>query len=237
MKTLAVIFTYKRRDLLRPIVAQLLADGATVVVMDDDPKAAALAGVEHYIAKQNHGKKKFWQWMNAAFGVIRSHRGFDRYVILPDDVRLCRRFLPRCERRWATLPDKAVAMNVLVDSRAAKANWTNRLPVRHNVLTEESFWIDGCFYCERDFFQALGWKVKPIPLSRWSPAAGGSSLLGSGVWSQVTLRLHKAGFRMFRSWRSLAITRGAPSMMNPKARQQTPSVTLRWIDGNRKVAG
>ena len=230
MKTHAAVFTYRRPKLLAKLLDQLSAYDITVDVFDDDPETCThtflVHGERHHVAEANHGKTRFWQWVTRAFGALRSSDA-DRFIFLPDDVSLCDDFLERCEERWATLPEKAVSLNLLVDHRAAKANWTGKLPVRYNDLVEETWWTDGCFYADRRFFDALGWSIQPINLQRWRSTYSGIPP-GSGVWAQASRRL--VAYRLFRSYQSLVYNHGAESLMNPIGRQHYPAATLRWID-------
>ncbi|OFZ80090.1 MAG: hypothetical protein A2583_03270 [Bdellovibrionales bacterium RIFOXYD1_FULL_53_11] len=231
MKTLVVVLTYKRPELLQQLLKQLTGYmNIDIVVFDDDPDTTNNLApvVEHHVASINHGKKLFWQWINHIFEELRVRPVYDRYVFLPDDMKLCKDFLDRCEERWQTLPNDKIALNLFVDHRAGQANWTCRLPVRYNTLVEETWWIDGCFYAERAFFEKLDWKIHPI-LTRWDTLSAGVPM-GSGVWSQATRRLHEQALRMFRSWQSLTLHLGVVSMMNPIGRAKYPFTTVRWID-------
>lgn len=234
LRTQVAVVTYRRPELLGRLLEQLEDyPNVTVDVFDDDPETTArYAPLSHHIAEYNHGKERFWQWITRVFAVLREHDA-GRFVFLPDDVSLCDNFIEHCEKRWATLPKDAVSLNLLVDDRATKANWTGQLPVRFNAIAEETWWTDGCFYADRRFFEALDWEIYPIDPARWQRNCNGVPP-GSGVWAQVSQRLHGRGCRMFRSYQSLVYHHDCESLMNPVARRRDPLTTRRWIDADGK---
>ncbi len=231
--TAAVVLTYRRPASLAALVKQLRRHRLDIHVYDDEPVTRGRSrrrpdGVFRYtIADHNHGRDEFWCWVSRVMQDLERSR-YRRFVFLPDDVSICHDFGARCEQRWTRLPKGSASLNLLVDDRAGGPNWTARAPVRFDGLSDETWWVDGCFYSDRTLFDAIDWKILPI---KRRPDAPGQPPRGSGVWAQVSRRLVQGGHRMFRSHQSLVLHHGAESQMNPAARQSAPLRTQRWIDG------
>jgi hypothetical protein len=154
---------------------------------------------------------------------------FHSVVWLPDDVELCSRLVQRARETFFGIRGdrRAISLNLLVDaSREHEPCWTNYAPRPYgNVVRTQ--WVDGAFYAPRAFFHSIAWNVDPVPEQRWLD----SPLSGSGVWAQVSRRLHRRGFGMYRVKDSLVNHLELESQMNPEARRENPLTSVRFVGG------
>lgn len=243
-----IVFTYERPDsldaLLRDIEACREHHEISVVVYDDASRAnyavprATLErlGGAYIRSPRNHGKRQFWRWVSHAYSDQRA-RTERLYVTLPDDMRLCDRFFDRVLNTWRRIIDPhKVALNLCRDdSRDGKTCWTDQVPIDCGPVFDVG-WVDGAVLCNRRYFSALGWKLRPVRLTRWSE----NPLASSGVGQQISLRLSGKGLHMYGVKRSLVAHVGGPSKMNPIERRQNPLRALHFIDGedaHQRLAG
>lgn len=237
-----VVTTYARPDglarLLDDLEREAPAGGLDVRVYDDgtpNPDAAIerrvrANGWTSRRAPLNHGKHDWWRWWNVILADLRAARA-ERFVVLQDDMRLCKRFFARSEELWASIgdPQKASLYLHLSAERAEPGSrcWT---PVRadRSGRVVHCGWVDcAAFIAHRRLFEVLGWQLEPIPGRRWSSGEH----LSSGVGQQISVRAHRHGLGMYRVERSLTIHGGSPSLMNAEARRHWSMSTLAFVDG------
>lgn len=243
-----VVLTYERPqllvDLLNDIDAHRGGHSISVVVYDDASKAdySAVRGLlndrgwQYVRARQNHGKRGFWRWVNQIYADQQKRR--DRtFVMLPDDMRLCDRFFDRALNIWERIEDpQKVSLNLLRDnSREGKACWTEQLPIDCGPVFDIG-WVDGAIVCNRRYFRTLDWRVDPIDPNRWAY----NSQASSGVGHQLSVRLYGAHMGMYGVKRSLVAHVAGPSTMNALERRKNPLIAIGFIDGekaHRQLAG
>ena len=73
------------------------------------------------------------------------------------------------------------------------------------------------FYCKKNFFETLEFKIQPISPNRWK----GNPNLSSGVGQQISTRLNKLGLGMYHTKKSLVIHGDHESKMNYHERKVT----------------
>ncbi len=241
MRYCVLIFTHNRPAQLLAILSDLRREmqkhQIDIYVYDDGSDAdyrevvATVKGMGgNYTRSQvRHGKLRFWQWTNRAYADLRT-APFDRFVQLPDDVRLARGFFERAEAVWSKISDdRKIALSVHVDdSREHQPCWTNFSPKRLGEF-DLTGWVDGAFYSTRDLLDALNWELTPIKPPR-------NRNRSSGVGSQMSRRLFRADYAMYRVHQSLVRHTYDPSQMHPQERAQHPLHTVRFADGPDVVA-
>ncbi|MCP4741486.1 MAG: hypothetical protein GY871_04550 [Actinomycetales bacterium] len=239
--TRVVIMTYQRPKLLLRLLNDLQEQAAKagepicVQVFDDASRAdysEARAFLDQWgipyrftSAAQRHGKHGFHRWVSQAYAAQRAENA-ERWLFLPDDVRLCDNFFPLANERWSSVA-KPVSMLIHVDSsRKTAACWSGIAPSPENEFVEHVGWWDGMGFAGRGFFEALGWKCPPVPRTRWAR----NPSLGSGVGQVVTQALvAKAKVQMFRTTKSLVVTGLNVSRMNREERRKHPLLTVDFI--------
>ena len=236
------ITTFDRPELLERLLDDLERErppeGVQVRVYDD-ASSLSYAHIETRLrargwtylrAARRHGKQDWWRWWNTILADLRATEA-STFVVLQDDMRLCRDFLSRSRALWTAIADPRKASLFLhVDectTGVGESRWT---PVRTRPAgaVSECGWVDcTAFLCERAMFDALGWKVDPISRARWRS----NDLLGSGVGAQLSARLHRRRLTMYRVDESLTLHAEGASQMNPAARRRQPMRTMRFVDG------
>jgi FkbM family methyltransferase len=240
--TCVAITTYDRPDLLARLLDDLEREappeGLHVRVYDDASpggyapieKRLRALGWTYVRAPRRHGKHEWWRWWNRILADL-SATSASTFVMLADDMRLCRGFFTRARELWSSIEDpRKAALFLHVDERTPGVGETQWTPVRTRNLgaVSECGWVDGpAFLCERATFEALAWRIDPISLARWRS----NQLLGSGVGAQISSRLHRRRLAMYRVNDSLALHDNGASRMNPEARRLHPMRTVRFVDG------
>jgi FkbM family methyltransferase len=228
--------------LLDDLEREMPPEGIDVRVYDD-ASARSYANIEARLrargwsylrASRRHGKQEWWRWWNTILADLRSTNA-STFVVLQDDMRLCRDFVSRSRALWSSITDPRKASLFLhLDECTTPVGGTRWTPVRTRQVGAvfESGWVDcTAFLCERRTLDALAWKVDPISPARWRP----NPLLGSGVGAQLSARLHRRRLTMYRANESLTLHADGVSQMNPDARRRQPMRTVRFVDGPREA--
>jgi FkbM family methyltransferase len=237
------ITTYDRPELLDRLLDDLEREAPPEglhVRVYDDASAGGYGRIEERLraqgwayvrAPRQHGKEGWWRWWNAILADLRRTNA-STFIVLQDDMRLCRGFFARSRALWSSIADPRKASLFLhVDECTTGVGETRWTPVRTRSLgaVSECGWVDcTAFLCERATLEALAWHVDPISPGRWR----GNPLLGSGVGAQISARLHLRRRTMYRVNDSLTLHTEGASRMNPDARRQQPMRTVRFVDGS-----
>jgi hypothetical protein len=234
-----LVTTYERpgalQRLLEDLVETRAAHDVSVVVYDDASKADyarchALVEREGWSwvrASQNHGKRRFWAWINRIFADQRD-RTESVFLMLQDDVRLCDRFFDRALNLWNTVTDKSGAtLNLMRDARTQTGIWTGH-PGLDCGPVFLSGWVDGIYLAHRRCLSTLDYRVDAVAPVRWQKDPRKSS----GVGQQLSGRLSKAGMRMYAVKHSLLVHASGDSKLNPVERRENPLTTTHFIDGD-----
>jgi hypothetical protein len=222
------ITAYNREPMLVRLLDQLFveADRARVkIVVDifDDCTPGGYKGISSYdvnvVRLPNHvGKQGYYKLVSALFSRMR-RSGYEHSLILPDDVELCVHFFGRMMSYWDQIanPRKATLNLLLDESREGKACWTGYHPrKRYGVLQTQ--WMDMCCYVHASVYEALSYRMLPIPAKRWRY----SPTLSSGVGEQISRRLHRMNYAMFQVPETLCYHGDHDSVMNPEIRHAQP---------------
>ena len=243
-----VVTAYNRPDGLARVLDDLEREGLAgprVHIYDDaspHPDAAlerriADLGCTLHRAERRHGKHGWWMWWNTILADLKSVAAEDELVlVLQDDVRLCREFTSRALELFHGIDDvERATLHLHVSAERGALGTQCWTPVRAthfgNVL--RTGWVDmGAFLAHRRLFEALQWRLDPVPSSRWAR----QDVLGSGVGEQISRRAYAAGLGMYQVRRSLVAHDHTPSQMNPSARFRWPLRTMEFVDGDAEAA-
>jgi hypothetical protein len=246
---LVVVQTYNRPGPLRDLLCDLLktweahdkragetlrvlvADDASTPPVDVSPLKQAGLDVELLVANKTHGRAGFGVWTTAVYRALRELEPADLYVLLPDDVRLCRDFFGQVDLHWAQCPPRTVSLSLSAPASLRNGNWGSGTPTSRNNHVLESGWVDGGCAVSRDYFEHLEWQVP-----RFHPNTS-DEMRGSGVGAATTLALRAKGSlaHMCMTRRSLFVWRHERSQMNPVIRCHVPVVTVDFIDGEQQA--
>lgn len=227
-KILVIITSYNRKDSLCKLVASLVPNENTDIVIFDDKSDWPVNSLQHpkcvdvIINPTHRGKAGFWQTYNDIFAYVKAAKPYDYYIILPDDVDPCPDFVAKAIEAY----DKAqcICLSLLLTNRSfwhGMSRWGQK-----NVLPRDWGYLSHYFDCEgimkRDFFEALNWQMLPV-----APSA--NPYRSSGVGMQITKRLQAMGKRLGHVKQTLLATSDGPSMMNAEERKRHPLVAD-WRD-------
>jgi hypothetical protein len=220
-RVLALVIHYDRLLFLRRLVSQLQAsrgvDVEIVVVDDRTPGFEAPEGVLYAVRMQrHHGKNEFWRTTTVLFEQAR-RLAFDYALVIQDDMELDGPgALRKLIRVWNAIPDRRkVAINPLND-RIGQPVW-NRLPPENvGPGLWRSGWVDGCYLCERKFFEALEYRIFPT-----YPFRNGSS----GVGRQITRRLVERFKTVYQTERAYVLHGDHESKMHRRRRSVDPLIS------------
>lgn len=238
-----VITTYARPDglsrLLDDVERESPPGGLDVCVYDDATPHLGTAieerlrarGWSYRRAAVNHGKRRWWDWWNTILEELRPSSA-QLFYVLQDDMRLCDRFFERSLALWTGIADTSKA-SLYLHLSAERVELGSRCwtPVRAERAGDvvHCGWVDfQALMCDRRLFDALEWRLQPIPERRWQRR----DYLGSGVGQQMSMRAYGQGLRLYRVARSLTVHDGGPSLMNAEARQRWSMATVDFIDGD-----
>jgi FkbM family methyltransferase len=239
--TVVVITTYNRPESLARLIDDIERQpppGRVDVRVYDDASTLDYGAIRARLrehgwsytrAELNHGRRGWWRWWNAILTDL-ARAPAERYVVLQDDVRLCDDFFDRALSLWDGIADPAkVSLYLHLDERRAELGstcWTTTR-ARQAGAVVLCGWVDcAAFVCGRRMWDALGWRLEPIP-RRWYDQPE----RGSGVPWQISRRLHRQRLGMYRVGASLTVHDDSASQMNAPARLRVPMRTVRYVDG------
>ena len=226
MKTLIVITSYNRKDSLRKLVDNLLAEeNCDIVIFDDHskdrPSFKGKQNVRVVVNPEHRGKTGFWQTYNDIFDYCKKYH-YDYYIILPDDVEPCPNFVEVAIEAYNR--SGFICLSPFLTNRsilAGVSRWGGK-PIREREGFYETGYFDCCGIMKSDFFECLNWHMLPI-------APSTNPFRSSGVGRQITTRLQAAGKRMGHVKRTMLATTDDPSAMNAEERKRHP-IYANWRD-------
>ena len=217
-----IITTYDRIKPLKALIEQLqhqLKGKDYVICIYDDatpsPEDLSDKNIIHHVFPYNHGKMNFWKIWNHIMTSVPEAR---YYISLQDDCELMPNAIKLATKYWndITDPDK-ILLEIQADQRTGKKQW-GATPVEFGSIYYLQGWTDFMFICERKLFEALEFKIKPIPISRWEQ----NPRYGSGVASQISRRLKQ--YHLYALKFSLVKRLDLPSKMNPNPLEKLISI-------------
>jgi len=207
----------------RPITVDIMNDGGETVHVPVLPNLQCNYSEED----RNNGKQGYWRLIDKAYSRMKTCR-FDLFIQLPDDVEVEPSFFNDAVDQWMKIQDPGkISLNLLLDqSRIGRPNWTNVFPCIKSFNGCRFFltgWIDMCFISGRRFFNALEYRIDPVPPSRWHADPN----MSSGVGQQISGRLYAKGLNMYQVRESLLFHGNHQSRMNPGERAKTPLISFK----------
>lgn len=242
------VATCERTELLYDLLLDLEREAATVdleVAIYEDPADADYGLHRAFVAERG------WEWhtMGSRCGksgywmvVDQQHRdasmsAADWFVTLPDDIRLERHAVAQAISTFERLDDPSTLTLWRLMDHEDTGSWTGMLPVDRGDAFE-SYFADGCFLHRRELLEFFDGGFPQPRRRRPRRVRHGERLAGmrddavtstsSGVGRAMSIALHRAGKRMYRVARTLAVpVPNAPSVMNPDVTDRRyPGVAL-----------
>jgi len=223
MNTIIVtIFTHNRPDMLRELVRQIrqARPTARTLIVDDASENQQPDLANTYIRyEEAGGKPLFWTRWNAALSSLAKMPSADTYLFTQDDIRDID--FDRIDAIATEYAHKPHLFNTINDGREVCWN-----PIRRHLITPDlyrSYFTDCHFFCNSAVLSAIGWKLHPIPASRFNA----NPSISSGVGQQLTQRLNEArNVTIYQPVKSLCYHGDHPSVMHPSERVKTPLISL-----------
>lgn len=184
-KVVTIIPSFNRYENLVKILNQLSTENSLeknrIIVIDDcssDERYHKLKtlypNVKFLKNKKNNGKKEYWVTVNRLFKQLKKYN-FEYVLQLDDDFELCTNIVDRLLEIANNNPKNVAYYFVRNQSSSdRKGRWGF------------SNYVDGGAFYKRSALESLNFKINSIPKSRWKV----NPKLSSGVWQQVTVRLH-----------------------------------------------
>ena len=222
-RVLVAITSYNRRDSLCKLVASLVPNETTDIVIFDDKSDWPVNALQHpkcvdvIINPEHRGKAEFWKTYNDMMAYIKDRPEYEYIIILPDDVEPCPDFIEKAIKAYNDCG--GICISPLLTNRSLLpgiSRW-GRKPIERKDGYYLTNYFDCCTVCRRDFFEALNWLLVPI-------APHPDPHRSSGVGRQITLRLQEKGLRMCHVERTLLTIVPSDSQMNPEERKRHPMV-------------
>jgi len=218
-----IITTYNRDKMLHDLLVDIRREKGeykihTQIFDDASSDYAEIKSPGYYYSRVHYGKHGYWALWDKIFGMVIKA---DYYIVLPDDVRLCKDFFQKAVNLFDGIKDgKKICLSLLSDKRISHPNWGSDKPKNAGdvILTG---WNDLCFISTMRFWKELR-GINPIPASRWTSDKNRSS----GVGEQISYRLRARGFNMYHTTGSLVAHGDHESKMNQDERLIHPLRTL-----------
>jgi glycosyltransferase involved in cell wall biosynthesis len=215
-----VITTYEREDMLKQLLEDIFKYTEYkmyVVVFDDGSKRTydlSKYDVKYIKYVKNNGLKNLWRVINDAFKFI-GKIDAKYYFYLQDDLRLKENFFEESIRIFEKIDDdKKICLELRTDQRTTRPNWT---AIEPKIIDEyiHTQWVELDFICKYNFFEALNFKINPIPMSRWDK----NPHISSGVGQQISVRLSEKGLNMYHVINTLTTHGDHESVLLPELRK------------------
>lgn len=192
-----LITTYNRPESLKNLVKVLKPIGDVYVIDDGSDIPVKIRGIN--IKRQgNKGKQGYWETVSSLWQMV-ENKNYDYYFMLQDDFYPVEGFVNKTLKIWMNIHDyNKICLTVYTDkSRYMKPCWSSYDPINYGEYIKTQ-WVDMCFFCEVDFFKAMGYKTYRTERD-WDKTPE----LGSGVGSYITRKLYNKGLGMYQVSHSL----------------------------------
>lgn len=203
------IQSYERFDMLCVVLNQIRSqrsDCPIVVVNDSsrDKRYSSLTRMYNNLrlvkTPCNGGKENYWR--TVALGLRYSRRAkWDYLVFLADDVQIAPNLFDELEKHCVN--------NTVVNffNTGLKSMWGF------------DTYVDGAFAAPRSFWEKVKFNIPQVSRARWKY----NKMLGSGVWTKVTQKIHLFGYNIkMLSVSLMEHTGNHDSKMNPIERRRNP---------------
>ncbi len=223
------ITTYDRPEELKALLEDISRETAGkrvhIHIYDDASPEPIFVPYDTTRYQNNHGKKGYWSIMN---DVMRDAEVWDfkYFFFLQDDCRLTEGFFDLAVDEYEAIPDvnKATLCTFTPQSIYERTMWST-LKAKDVVTTGRKFincnYVDCIFMCPRETLALLGFRMQPIPMTRFT-----NEFISSGVGQQLTLRLMRYKKTMYCAYSSLIKEHSNTSKMNEEERKKNPLLPL-----------
>lgn len=221
-----IIPTYNRPQILGNLLKDLVREQADGLRLDvrvyddastcdntDQCNLVDARGWQWCRVSHHHGKTKYWQLIDRAFGDMALCPAGKMVLFIHDDYRLDELFFSKASEIWQSIDDPCkLALTVAVDpDRRNSRCWTGVDPEKLGRVWKTQ-WVDGAFIARPRFFSSLQYRVPPVRSNRWHRDPS----LSSGVGRNLSVHLANAGYHLYRTDVNLAHHQDGPSMLHPK---------------------
>lgn len=211
-----IIPSYNRYYMLCDLIKQINNLGNNkikIVVINDsstEPEYSTLHNkfpeVDILTTKRNNGKHGYWKTINIGLSHLKSIET-KSVIFLADDLILNSAFF-----------------EVLDDLDYKGKKYSNLFYTGTSSQWGYKDYIDGAFIINKKFFEEVNFRIEEIHMSRWRT----NPHLSSGVWHQVTKKLHVMGYTPNKISYSLTEHIGnEDSKMNAPIRKKEPLVGIK----------
>jgi len=233
-----VITTFNREIMLKKLLDDIIKNSSDLKIIigifdDCSDKILDLTEYENRLNivynrySKNHGKKQYWKLISDTMNFCKNINS-KYFIYLPDDVRLIDDFFNKAITKFNNISDnKKICLNLLIanSTKTTKfANWTGFEIVELEDVYKTQF-NDLCFIAERNFFEALEFRIDAINPNLWEIDKNA----GSGVGSNISKRLHNMGYSMFHVKKTLVIHGEHDSQMNYSFRKVQKIIAMNKI--------
>lgn len=148
----------------------------------------------------HYNKQQTWRLINHVYQELKNIHQDTMLAFLPQNVRLCQMFFNRAQNLWDRINDpRKLTLTIMVDAQRENAScWTGFRPRKKDGFSKIQ-WVDSVFVAQFSYLRALDFKVPPISATRWEKKPD----LSSGVGQKISVKLHKAGYGLYRVENSL----------------------------------
>lgn len=222
------ITTYDRPEEFQALLADIRreTEGRSVQVHVYDDASPSyyvdLPGFALTRYKRNHGKKNYWRVMNDVFRQAETW-DFKYFFFLQDDCRLEEGFFDKAIAEFEAIedPNKGTMCTFTPESVYERTMWSQKKAEDVTFKGRKfirSHYVDCIFMCPRETLRILGFKIEPVPATRFT----NNVLVSSRVGQQLTLRLMRLRKTMWCAYSSLVSSHSNESKMNTEERKKNP---------------
>jgi hypothetical protein len=230
--SIVLICTYNRYEKVNNILADLYNQKTDYtfkpIIVDDASTEKEYSQlkkdypeIDYIRLPKNNGKKQYWQ--TVTLGLKKSNDYDYKYLIqLDDDFILTDNFLNKLIKIHEKNHSKdnryvATSFHLTSNRDRDKTRWNMK------------FWIDGGGLYRYDFLKMINFQVDYISPMRWK----NKTHLSSGVWQQISRKINRFGYKIFKTKKSLVYHDGNEySVMGRKKRVNDAINTFNFEKNN-----
>ena len=207
------VFSYQREQMLKQVLKDL--KGEVVTILDDGSDFT----IKHpNVVKFKHGgKAKFWEKWFFAFKIAEGTDD-DFFMFMPSDFLNID--LVKIKEIHSQYNHKPYVYNIINDGR--EMCWNNLRPLIKDRNTEQVFFTDCGFFCNRAALEAIEFKIKEVDKGRFIKRKD----ISSGVGQNLTYAFNRNGVKMYKPNESLAFHGDHESTMHLEHRKQLPLISI-----------
>jgi hypothetical protein len=210
-----LVTTYNRPKTCEQLVKKLVKEG-DVYLLGDGSYYEWIDKYDIDYRYQDHkGKRLYTETVNDLFKMPEGY--YSCYFMIPDDFIPVPGFVDKAINTWNRIDDEVkICLTTYVDKgRKGKPCWTGIEPIESRYYRQTQ-WTDMCFMCTQKFFGVLG-DIPPSKIN-W----GKRPEMSSGVGSLISSHLHREGWHLYQTKKSLFIPQKVKSEMNEWRTEDDP---------------